>query len=294
MQIREILWASDGSNESRGALRWGELLAKRLGSKVVAFTVLETPNLSNLAVAEDLKRELTAIETKTRQRETKRIERIKELLLRKGFNAETEIATGIPHEEILKVAQSRPVDLVVMGRRGLNAWARMLLGSTTAKVLREVHVPVLTVRQSAGKPTVKDILVPTDFAPSDAAALDWAMGLAGEFGAAVTLLHIFEAHKSWDSVKGGSMGRLRDAATKKLQSINAAITNEKRKGIVITENVKVFPRPWSGIVDFARKRKVDIIVMSTHGRKGVPRFFLGSAAESVIKNAPCPVIAVKR
>lgn len=294
MQIREILWASDGSKESRDALRWGELLANRLGSKIIAFTVLETPNFSNLAVSDDLMGELSVIETKTRQRETKRLERIKEVLLRRGFKAEPEIATGVAHEEIVKVAQSRPVDLVVMGTRGLNAWARMLLGSTTAKVLREVHAPVLTVSQTARKPTVKDILVPTDFSPNDAAALGWAIELAGEFGAAVTLLHILEAHKSWDSVKGGSMGRLRDAATKKLQSIIAAIPSEKRKGIIITENVKVFPRPWSGIVDFARKRKFDIIVMSTHGRRGVPRFFLGSVAESVIKNAPCPVIAVKQ
>ena len=294
MQIREILWASDGSKESRAALRWGELLARRLGSKIVPFTVLETPNLSNLAVSADLRGQLSAVETKIRQRESKRLDRIKEVLSRRGFKAEAKITTGVPYEEIVKASRSRPVDLIVLGTRGLSAWARMLLGSTTAKVLREAHVPILTVRRSAAKPTVKDIVVPTDFAPGDAAALDWAMELAGEFGATVTLLHIFEAHKSWDSVKGGSMGRLRDAATKQLQSVIAAIPNEKRKDVIITEQVKVFPRPWSGIVDFARKRKCDIIVMSTHGRRGVPRFFLGSAAESVIKNAPCPVIAVKQ
>jgi nucleotide-binding universal stress UspA family protein len=294
MQMREILWASDGSKESRTALRWGELLAKQLGSKITAFTAVESPNLSNLAVSAEIRGRLSAVETKTRQRETRRLDRIKETLARRGLNVETEIATGLPHEAIVKAIQSRSVDLVVMGTRGFSAWARMLLGSTAVKVLREAHAPILTTHQSARKPNVKEILVPTDFAPNDAAALDWATELAAEFGATVTLLHVFEAHQSWDSVKGGSMGRLRDAATKQLQSIIAAIPNDKRKAISIKEQVKVFPRPWSGIVDFARKGKCDIIVMSTHGRSGVPRYFLGSAAESVIKNAPCPVIAVRR
>jgi nucleotide-binding universal stress UspA family protein len=293
MRMREILWASDGSSESRSALRWGELLAQRLGSKIIAFTALEAPAARSPAFSDEVRAEISAMEAKIRRRETKRLERIKGVLVRKGFKAETKVAAGSPHEEIVKMTQTRPVDLVVMGRRGLNAWARMLLGSTTVKVLRGAKTPILTVGQSAARPTLKNIVVPTDFAPHDGAALDWAVALAGEFGAAVTLLHIYEAHPSWDAVKGGSMGRLREAETKRLQSVITAIPDHKRRGVVITERVKVFTRPWSGIVDYARKQKCDLIVMSTQGRKGVPRFFLGSTAESVIKNAPCPVVAVK-
>jgi nucleotide-binding universal stress UspA family protein len=65
------------------------------------------------------------------------------------------------NQEIIKAAQSDDIDMIAMGKRGLDVWNRMLLGSTTTKVLRESHVPVLTVRQSAKKPAVKKILVPT-------------------------------------------------------------------------------------------------------------------------------------
>ena len=60
------------------------------------------------------------------------------------------------------------------------------------------------------------------------------------------------------------------------------------------EKVTAYPRAWSGIVNFVRDQNIDMIVMSTHARKGVPRFFLGSVAEAVIEEAPCPVIAVTR
>jgi hypothetical protein len=89
-----------------------------------------------------------------------------------------------------------------MGKRGLNVWGRMLLGSTTTKVLRESHVPILTVGHAAKKPAVKKILVPSSFSPADNVSLEWALEFAGKLGASVVLLHIFQAHKSWDNVKG--------------------------------------------------------------------------------------------
>jgi hypothetical protein len=53
------------------------------------------------------------------------------------------------------------------------------------------------------------------------------------------------------------------------------------------EKVATFPRAWAGIVNFAKDEGIDVIVMSTQARKGVPRFFLGSVAEAVIEEAPC-------
>ena len=76
---------------------------------------------------------------------------------------ETRVVKGIPHQEILKAAQSHGIDLIAMGKRSLNLWDRMLLGSTTTKVLRETHVPILTVRQIANAPAVKKILFPAAF-----------------------------------------------------------------------------------------------------------------------------------
>ena len=61
-----------------------------------------------------------------------------------------------------------------MGKRGLTAWRKMLLGSTATAVLREAHVPVLTVRRTAKNIAVKKILFPTAFSAAENAALAWA------------------------------------------------------------------------------------------------------------------------
>jgi nucleotide-binding universal stress UspA family protein len=259
---------------------------------VVALSVLETLNLDTLDVAADLRKEILRIDLEREERETARLTRVRNALEKRGIKAEIRIARGVPHQEIIKTAQSPAVDLIAMGKRGLTPWGRMLLGSTTASVLREAHVPLLTVRRASGRLAVKKILFPTSFAPKDTVSLEWALELARRFDAALFVLHVIEVHRSYDQVKGGFMGRLRESANKQLHAMLDSVSSQQRKGVNLVEKVTAFPRAWSGIVNFVQDQGIDMVVMSTHARKGVPRFFLGSVAETVIKEAPCPVISV--
>ena len=149
MSIKKILWASDGSEESLDALRWVEVLATRYDANVLALSVFETANLNPSAIADDLRKEIYLIDSEITKKETRRLTQITNALERKGIKAETHVATGIPHQEIVKTAHDRRIDLIAMGKRGLTAWRKMLLGSTATAVLREAHVPVLTVRRTA-------------------------------------------------------------------------------------------------------------------------------------------------
>jgi nucleotide-binding universal stress UspA family protein len=79
----------------------------------------------------------------------------------------------------------------------------------------------------------------------------------------------------------------------KLDAMLQTVPAPKRKDVPVITRVKVFSRPWSGIVSFVREEGIDMIIMGTHARKGVPRFFLGSVAERVIREAPCPVITIR-
>jgi len=260
---------------------------------VTALSVVENPDLCTLEIPDDVTRKIALIDRGLERRTDNRLKRLGRVLEQKGIKTKTRVVRGIPYQEIIKAAQSQDVDLIAMGKRGLNLLGRMLLGSTTTKVLRESHVPILTVRHAAKKPAVKRIVVPSSFSPADNIALEWAFEFAGTLGASVCLLHIIQAHKSWDTVKGGFMGRLRRVATEKLDAMLETVSAQKRKGVPEFTRVKAFSRPWSGIVSFLREEGIDIIVMGTHARKGVPRFFLGSVAERVIREAPCPVITVR-
>ena len=294
MQIKKILWASDGSKESLEALKWVVIFATRYGAKITALNVIESPNISPLKVSDDLKRDISLIDSVMGKREARRLDGVHKVLRKKGIKVEARVARGAPPQEIVNAAQSHAVDLIAMGKRGLTPWRKMLLGSTTTAVLREAHVPVLTVRRTARNIAVKKILFPTAFSPAENAALAWAFEFARKFGAVLVLLNVMEVHKSYDAAKGGFVGRLRDSASEKLHAMAEAVPIQKRKGVNLVAKVTAFPRAWSGIVNFGRDQNIDMIVMSTRARKGVPRLFLGSVAAAVIEEAPCPVIAVPR
>jgi nucleotide-binding universal stress UspA family protein len=245
-------------------------------------------------VSDDLKRDISLIDSVIGKTEARRLDGVSKILRKKGIKVETRVARGAPPQEIVNAAQSHAVDLIAMGKRGLTPWRKMLLGSTTTAVLREAHVPVLTVRRTARNIAVKKILFPTAFSPAENAALAWAFEFARKFGAVLVLLNVMEVHKSYDAAKGGFVGRLRDSASEQLHAMAEAVPIQKRKGVNLVAKVTAFPRAWSGIVNFGRDQNIDMIVMSTRARKGVPRLFLGSVAAAVIEEAPCPVIAVPR
>lgn len=228
MSVKNILWASDGSEESLNALRWVEVLATRYDANVIALSVFETAKLNPSARADDLRREIDLIDSEITKKETRRLTQIRNALERKGIKAETHVATGIPHQEIVKTAHDRRIDLIAMGKRGLTPWRKMLLGSTTTAVLREAHVPVLTVRRTARNIAVKKILFPTAFSPAENAALAWAFEFARKFGAVLVLLNVMEIHKSYDAAKGGFVGRLRDSASEQLHAMAEAVPIQKR------------------------------------------------------------------
>jgi nucleotide-binding universal stress UspA family protein len=75
MQLKKILWASDGSKESDEALKWANILANRFGAKVIALNVLETLNAESLKSADHLKREISLIESGTGQTQARRLTR---------------------------------------------------------------------------------------------------------------------------------------------------------------------------------------------------------------------------
>jgi nucleotide-binding universal stress UspA family protein len=58
--------------------------------------------------------------------------------------------------------------------------------------------------------------------------------------------------------------------------------------------VAFFGNPWTGICDYARDKKIDLIVLPTHGRTGLGHMLIGSTAERVVQHAPCTVLTVKK
>jgi nucleotide-binding universal stress UspA family protein len=140
--------------------------------------------------------------------------------------------------------------------------------------------------------TIHHILVPHDFSDSAEGALDTALALAGALQARVTLLHAYDvpAYVFPESVVATAdlVGHIRGAAEEAL----ANVAERARKSGVKIDAVLRQGIAWSEIDAVALDLKCDLIVMGTHGRRGLSRALLGSVAEKVVRTAPCPVLTV--
>ena len=136
---------------------------------------------------------------------------------------------------------------------------------------------------------LKNILFATDFSPSAESALVYALGLAKQYGAKVHGLHVrFPA--TYPIVGPEAMPQVLEAAeeqakfeAKQLHEMLATVPHE----VTITEGDL-----WPTLSEIVEKQKTDLIVMGTHGRTGVSRALLGSAAEEIFRKASCPVLTV--
>jgi nucleotide-binding universal stress UspA family protein len=139
---------------------------------------------------------------------------------------------------------------------------------------------------------IRHILVAHDFHETSDAALDYAMALARPLGARVTVLHAYETR---------SMGypEVLVLATDYVQQVKV-VANEKLDAVVArvrdsrtpVDTQLVEGSAWRVVDTFAKEHQVDLIVVGSHGRRGLPRALLGSTAEKVVRTAPCPVLVV--
>jgi universal stress protein A len=143
--------------------------------------------------------------------------------------------------------------------------------------------------------TVHHVLVPLDFSTYAEQALDYAIALAQKLQARVTLLHVIQP-PAIVNVEGGLwptstfLQDLEAAVTRDMEGYLARVTAAGLEG----EMVVVHGVPFQEILDTAKARQVDLIIMGTHGRMGLTHVFLGSVAEKVVRLAPCPVLVARQ
>jgi nucleotide-binding universal stress UspA family protein len=222
---------------------------------------------------------------------------------RRGIAVTTRMATGIPSEEVITAARAEDSDLLVVGTRGKTGLAHVLLGSTAERVIRGAPCPVLTVRMEPAETeqeegalsrpvTLERILVPVDFSDCSLNALEYAAVVAQQAKASLMLLHVLEpVSYGLDFTLGHSRTReqVRETWTKRLEELAASL----RVRQVPVESQLRGGLPSDSILDSARTLPCDLIVMGTHGRRGISHAFSGSVAEAVLRKALCPVLTVR-
>jgi nucleotide-binding universal stress UspA family protein len=140
------------------------------------------------------------------------------------------------------------------------------------------------------------ILLPTDLSEHSAAATPYACSLAERFGAELHLLYVFEQHTGSTYVPGlplpaadSDMQQLKQQVAESMADWIDDDWDSKHTVVRATREGTAFVE----IIQYAKEQDIDLIVMGTHGRSGVPHLLVGSVAEKVVRKASCPVLTVR-
>jgi nucleotide-binding universal stress UspA family protein len=137
------------------------------------------------------------------------------------------------------------------------------------------------------------ILVPVDFSEMSTAALDYAVDLAATFGATISVLHVYQlpVYSFPDAVLVTPASLATEISGKAQDALDALVASRKERSPGISGSL-LSGAPWEEIPRFAKEQGCDLIVIATHGRRGIPRAVLGSVAERVLRTSSVPVLTI--
>ena len=203
-----------------------------------------------------------------------------------------------PAGRILECAASLPADLIVLGTQGRSGFERFVLCSVTEKVLRKANCPVLTVPPPASRATklpFKRLLCPVDFSEPSIAALQFALSIAKESDAHVTVVHVFDWPADDDLLverfdAPEFRRQLEDQARRQL---DALISADVRTWCDPATKLR-YGKPYRRILEITENEEADLIVMGVHGRNALDLMLFGSTTNQVVRRASCPVLTLKQ
>jgi len=215
------------------------------------------------------------------------VEEVANTLGAAGFKVATEVQEGDIREMIIDSAKQWHADLIVVGSHGLKGLVRRLLGSVAESVARYAPCTVEIVRTPATRPKV---VLAVDDSKFSEAAIQAAIRQARPGLAELCILHVVDLQLP---IPTSYAGGFRQVSLKQGRDLVGRVERLLGRAGFKTQTVVEEGDPRSTIVDYAKKWDANLIIVGSHGRKGLDRFLLGSVAEFVARHAHCSVEIVR-
>lgn len=235
-------------------------------------------------------------------------------LAHRGFRSPVQIEAyeGPAHEVIIGAANRDPNALITIATRARRGLSRFLHGSVASRVVSGVHNPTLMVRCDGAEcptlpRTIENIIVPLDGTPFSEHALQYAGGLATVLGARITLARCvspaenLQVYAGWDG-----MGGVPALSDHDIDEMSDRLMSEAREYLwtaadhlaakfpsVDVDATTVQQRATDAVVGLTQRLDNPMVLMATHGRRGLKRALLGSVADDVVRNSSAPTLLVK-
>ena len=288
----------DLSAESERAVAHGVAIARHLGWDATLVLVDAVPDLAATTPASMriVAERYAAIATARLDRHRAELAALRDRWIHHGPELAQLVVDGYPDERLPAVATELDAALIVVGSHGRTGLKRFFIGSVAERVARRAEVDVLIARGDAPDGGYHRVVVGTDFSvQADQAArhalryvarggrLDlahcwWMPGIV-ELGAPATSRLDHELHGGLDDELRRASERLRGALA-------------DRPDVELSFDLVPAP-PAQGLADLAEQRGAELIVVGSHGRRGLRRWILGSVAEVTVRHAPCSVLVAR-
>jgi nucleotide-binding universal stress UspA family protein len=267
--MKRILVPFDFSKTAQEAFKFALQLAKANQGKILVLYVIDLPFTYDTLMGMPYLDSASLFRSLSQHAITK-FERMK-MKSAKGHSAITfETAQGKVTQMIRQCIDKYKPSVVVMGTHSEPDQRGFLFGSTTEKIIRFSSAPVLAVRKSVPLSSIKNIAFPTDGQLNQAAMIRQVKSLQLLFRAKLHLLFV--------SIPSSPMGTARLERYAQHYKLTNCTLNERQNEFAA-----------DGILQFVQEIKPDLLVMSTHGRKGAAHLFYGSVTEQVVNRISCPM-----
>lgn len=290
-QLKKIVVGLDFSAASKPALEQAMALAEHHGAQLV---VAHASGLTDASMA--MHDEAVRIGAPWKSYVEDRMQRAQQLLdeatescRREGVSASARLSHAHADAALVSVAHDVDADLVVVGAHNRDVTDRWLLGSVSERVVRMCERNVLVARAATpARGALERVLIATDFSPTAERGLRVGLGLCSP-EADVEVLHCWEAPVHYGLPPPNDLQRgLRERAFEQGNQLLAQLSVRVKR-----MHFEILDAPAAdGILERLEAGEHEIVVIGSHGRRGVRRLLLGSVAERVVQRARHSVLVV--
>jgi nucleotide-binding universal stress UspA family protein len=304
--LRNILVPLDGSAFGEHALPLAMALARRAGAElqlVHVHQVIPPATLAGVTV-------MGAVESAAREQEQAYLRRLADKVATQAqVPVKWFLLEGETTEALQRHMESAGADLMVLATHGRGPLGRFWLGSVADEVMRHLNGPVILVRPEeeavdlSRMPPLDHLLVPLDGTPLAEQILEQAVPLAQLLKARVMLARVVRPVLRPDYLpEGTTIGGLDHTTLEEVRRHQVQLEEEARAyleqvagrlrdvGLTVEVRVMVGEQPAVRLLDEAEAARTRMIALTTHGRSGLRRLFLGSVADKLVRGAQVPVL----
>lgn len=294
----KIVWATDGSAGSEGALPYLNGLLNRRDTQIVVTAVAPAPLIS--AARPDPSMLLWHLVPSYRERVsdevTALVVRQVDLLSKSRAEVTSAVRLGSAPSEIILLARQEQVNLIITGARGHSTASEILLGSVSQQVATNADCSVLVVR---GRKRPAKLLLAYDGSPDAQAGLDLVAGLTPPKGAEVVVTSVVEpamppldAPPDWVPDSLSELERWRRTSARRMAQ--AAVRKLTAAGWVASSHIGA-GHPGNAILQAARELAVDLVVIGARGIHSPDEEArgMGGIPRQVLERAPCSVLIAR-